>query len=245
MNFFSSFGKYIFLLKRMFAVPEKGMMYWKESFRQMSSIGIGSFGIISMMSFFIGAVLAMQFAYQLADSFVPIWWIGYVVRDSMLLEMAPTLTCLLLAGKVGSNMASELGTMRISEQIDAMEIMGVNTAAYLIAPKILAAIIVVPMLAITAVFFGIVGGWLAGEFTAIYSYEEYVRGLQDNFLPYNVWVMYLKSLTFSFIITSIACFHGYNVKGGALDIGAASTRAVVYGSIVLIIADFLITFMML
>ena len=229
----------------MFAVPEKGMMYWKESFRQMSSIGIGSFGIISMMSFFIGAVLAMQFAYQLADSFVPIWWIGYVVRDSMLLEMAPTLTCLLLAGKVGSNMASELGTMRISEQIDAMEIMGVNTAAYLIAPKILAAIIVVPMLAITAVFFGIVGGWLAGEFTAIYSYEEYVRGLQDNFLPYNVWVMYLKSFTFSFIITSIACFHGYNVKGGALDIGAASTRAVVYGSIVLIIADFLITFMML
>jgi phospholipid/cholesterol/gamma-HCH transport system permease protein len=211
----------------------------------MSSIGIGSFGIISMMSFFIGAVLAMQFAYQLADSFVPIWWIGYVVRDSMLLEMAPTLTCLLLAGKVGSNMASELGTMRISEQIDAMEIMGVNTAAYLIAPKILAAIIVVPMLAITAVFFGIVGGWLAGEFTAIYSYEEYVRGLQDNFLPYNVWVMYLKSFTFSFIITSIACFHGYNVKGGALDIGAASTRAVVYGSIVLIIADFLITFMML
>jgi phospholipid/cholesterol/gamma-HCH transport system permease protein len=229
----------------MFAVPEKGMMYWKESFRQMVSIGIGSFGIISMMSFFIGAVLAMQFAYQLSDSFVPIWWIGYVVRDSMLLEMAPTLTCLLLAGKVGSNMASELGTMRISEQIDAMEIMGVNTASYLIGPKILAALIVVPMLAIIAVFFGIVGGWLAGEFTAIYSIDEYVRGLQDNFLPYNVWVMYLKATVFSFIITSIACFHGYNVKGGALDIGAASTRAVVYGSIVLIIADFLITFMML
>jgi phospholipid/cholesterol/gamma-HCH transport system permease protein len=229
----------------MFAVPEKGMMYWKESFRQMVSIGIGSFGIISMMSFFIGAVLAMQFAYQLSDSFVPIWWIGYVVRDSMLLEMAPTLTCLLLAGKVGSNMASELGTMRISEQIDAMEIMGVNTASYLIGPKILAALIVVPMLAIIAVFFGIVGGWLAGEFTDIYSIDEYVRGLQDNFLPYNVWVMYLKATVFSFIITSIACFHGYNVKGGALDIGAASTRAVVYGSIVLIIADFLITFMML
>jgi phospholipid/cholesterol/gamma-HCH transport system permease protein len=163
----------------------------------------------------------------------------------MLLEMAPTLTCLLLAGKVGSNMASELGTMRISEQIDAMEIMGVNTASYLIGPKILAALIVVPMLAIIAVFFGIVGGWLAGEFTAIYSIDEYVRGLQDNFLPYNVWVMYLKATVFSFIITSIACFHGYNVKGGALDIGAASTRAVVYGSIVLIIADFLITFMML
>ncbi len=229
----------------MIAIPEKGMMYWKETFRQMVSIGIGSFGIISMMSLFIGAVLAMQFAYQLSDSFVPIWWIGYVVRDSMLLEMAPTLSCLLLAGKVGSNMASELGTMRISEQIDAMEIMGVNTAAYLIAPKIIAAIIVVPMLAIIAVFFGIVGGWFAGEFTAIYSIDEYVRGLQDNFLPYNVWVMYMKAFVFSFIITSIACFQGYNVKGGALAIGAASTRAVVFGSIVLIIADFLITFMML
>lgn len=229
----------------MIAIPEKGMMYWKETFRQMVSIGIGSFGIISMMSLFIGAVLAMQFAYQLSDSFVPIWWIGYVVRDSMLLEMAPTLSCLLLAGKVGSNMASELGTMRISEQIDAMEIMGVNTAAYLIAPKIIAAIIVVPMLAIIAVFFGILGGWFAGEFTAIYSIDEYVRGLQDNFLPYNVWVMYMKAFVFSFIITSIACFQGYNVKGGALAIGAASTRAVVFGSIVLIIADFLITFMML
>lgn len=233
------------LLKRMLSKPEKMMMYWKESFRQMVSIGVGSFIIITMMAFFIGAVLAMQFAYQLADSFVPIWWIGYVVRDSMLLEMAPTLSCLLLAGKVGSNMASELGTMRISEQIDAMEIMGVNTAAYLIGPKILAAILVVPMLSISAVLFGITGGYFAGVFTNIYSIDEYVRGLQDNFIPYNVWVMYLKSLVFSFIITSIACFHGYNVKGGALEIGAASTRAVVYGSIVLIIADFLITFMML
>jgi phospholipid/cholesterol/gamma-HCH transport system permease protein len=245
MNFFAQFGKYLMLLKRMLSKPEKMMMYWKESFRQMVSIGVGSFIIITMMAFFIGAVLAMQFAYQLADSFVPIWWIGYVVRDSMLLEMAPTLSCLLLAGKVGSNMASELGTMRISEQIDAMEIMGVNTAAYLIGPKILAAILVVPMLSISAVLFGITGGYFAGVFTNIYSIDEYVRGLQDNFIPYNVWVMYLKSLVFSFIITSIACFHGYHVKGGALEIGAASTRAVVYGSIVLIIADFLITFMML
>lgn len=227
------------------AVPEKSLMYWKETFRQMVSIGIGSLGIIAMMSFFIGAVLAMQFAYQLGDSFVPVWWIGYVVRDSMLLEMAPTLTCLLLAGKVGSNMASELGTMRISEQIDAMEIMGVNTASYLVAPKIVAAIIVIPMLAIIAVLSGIIGGWASGEFTGIYSVDEYVRGLQDKFLPYNVVVMYMKSLTFSFIITSIACYQGYYVKGGALDIGDASTRAVVYGSIILIIADFLITFMML
>lgn len=245
MNFFYNFGKYLFLLKRMMAVPEKSLMYWKETFRQMVSIGIGSLGIIAMMSFFIGAVLAMQFAYQLGDSFVPVWWIGYVVRDSMLLEMAPTLTCLLLAGKVGSNMASELGTMRISEQIDAMEIMGVNTASYLVAPKIVAAIIVIPMLAIIAVLSGIIGGWASGEFTGIYSVDEYVRGLQDKFLPYNVVVMYMKSLTFSFIITSIACYQGYYVKGGALDIGDASTRAVVYGSIILIIADFLITFMML
>src|SRR5690606_18637545 len=158
MNFFFHFGKYLLLLKRMIARPENAAMYWKEGFRQMNQIGIGSFSIISIMSLFVGAVTAIQFSYQLEDSFVPVWWVGYIVRDSMILEMAPTLSCLLLAGKVGSNISSELGTMRISEQIDAMEIMGVNTAAYLVGPKIFAAIFVVPFLIILAVGFGIGGG---------------------------------------------------------------------------------------
>jgi phospholipid/cholesterol/gamma-HCH transport system permease protein len=237
MNFFFHFGKYIFLLKRMIAMPEKAAMYWREVIRQMVQIGIGSFGIISVMTLFVGAVTAIQFAYQLSDSFVPLWWIGYIVRDSMILEMAPTLSCLLLAGKVGSNVSSELGTMRISEQIDAMEIMGVNTAAYLIGPKIFAAMVVVPLLVILGVFFGILGGLLAGIFSGILSVDEYVRGLQDNFQPYNVTVMYIKSVVFSFILTSVACYQGYFATGGALDIGAASTRAVVYGSILVIVAN--------
>jgi phospholipid/cholesterol/gamma-HCH transport system permease protein len=237
MNFFYHFGKYIFMLKRMVAVPEKMMMYWREVMRQMVQIGIGSFGIISVMTLFVGAVTAIQFAYQLSDSFVPLWWIGYIVRDSMILEMAPTLSCLLLAGKVGSNVSSELGTMRISEQIDAMEIMGVNTAAYLVGPKIFAAMVVVPLLVILGVLFGIVGGLLAGVFSGTLSSDEYIRGLQDNFVPYNVTVMYIKSVVFAFILTSVACYQGYFASGGALDIGAASTRAVVFGSILVIIAN--------
>jgi len=245
MNFFTHFGKYMFLLKRMISRPEKSMMYWRETFRQMVSIGIGSFSIITVMAFFVGSVTALQFAYQLEESFVPMWWIGYVVRDSMILEMAPTLSCLLLAGKVGSNISSELGTMRISEQIDAMEIMGVNTASYLVGPKIVAAVFVVPLLVILAVFFGIIGGLTACVVSGILSTDEYIRGLQDNFLPYNVWIMYLKSVIFSFIFTSIACYQGYFASGGALDIGAASTRAVVYGSIVVIIANLIVAVLFL
>jgi len=245
MNFFFHFGKYLLLLKRMIARPENAAMYWKEGFRQMNQIGIGSFSIISIMSLFVGAVTAIQFSYQLEDSFVPVWWVGYIVRDSMILEMAPTLSCLLLAGKVGSNISSELGTMRISEQIDAMEIMGVNTAAYLVGPKIFAAIFVVPFLIILAVGFGIGGGLAVGIASGTYSIDEYVRGLQDNFDPFNVWVMYVKSVVFSFLLTSIACYQGYFASGGALDIGAASTRAVVFGSIMIIIANLVIALMIL
>jgi phospholipid/cholesterol/gamma-HCH transport system permease protein len=245
MNFFFHFGKYLLLLKRMIARPENAAMYWKEGFRQMNQIGIGSFSIISIMSLFVGAVTAIQFSYQLEDSFVPVWWVGYIVRDSMILEMAPTLSCLLLAGKVGSNISSELGTMRISEQIDAMEIMGVNTSAYLVGPKIFAAIFVVPFLIILAVAFGIGGGLAVGIASGTYSIDEYVRGLQDNFDPFNVWVMYVKSVVFSFLLTSIACYQGYFASGGALDIGAASTRAVVFGSIMIIIANLVIALMIL
>lgn len=240
MNFFFHLGRYMLMLKHCFVTPEKFYMYWKELFRQMVNIGVGSLGIISVISLFIGGVTAVQFAYQLQDTFVPMWWIGIIVRDSMILELAPTVTALLMAGKVGSNISSELGSMRISEQIDALDIMGVSTTAYLVGPKILASMIVFPLLVIFAVFFGIYGGMFAGISMNVLSTDEYVRGLQDGLVTYNVRVMLMKAVTFAFIITSISCYQGFFVTGGALDIGKASTRAVVFSCITVIIANFLI-----
>lgn len=245
MYFFYHLGKYLMLIRRCFVRPEKYAMYSKELFRQMKQIGVGSLGIITVMSLFIGGVTAVQFTYQLQDSFVPMWWIGYIVRDSMILELAPTFSSLLLAGKVGSNISSELGSMRISEQIDALEIMGISTPGYLVAPKIFASMIVFPLLIIFAVFFGIYGGLLACISINAVSADEYIRGLQDNLVPFNVKVMFLKTVTFAFIISSISCYQGFFVKGGALDIGKASTRAVVFSSIVLIISNFLIAALVL
>ncbi len=243
---FHDFGVYLILLGRMFSKPEKPRMYWKETFRQMHDIGIGSLTVIAIVATFIGAVTAVQFSYQLRGiGLVPMWWVGAIVRKSLILEMAPTLTALLLAGKVGSNIASELGSMRTSEQIDAYEIMGVNTSSYLIAPKIIASIVVIPMLVIISVFLGIIGGWAAGVLGHFYSTAEYVRGVQDYMKNWDLVVMLIKALLFSFAISSVSCFKGYTVKGGALEIGKASTQAVVLSSIVVIIINFFVAFLLL
>ena len=221
-------------------------MYTKETFRQMNDIGIGSLSIIAIISTFIGAVTAVQFSYQLKSiGLVPMWWMGSIVRKGLILELAPTITALLLAGKVGSNIATELGSMRISEQIDAYEIMGVNTRAYLISPKIIAALVVVPMLIVIAVALGIVGGWAGGVLGHFFTTAEYVRGLQDNMKNWAVVVMFIKCVYFAFIIASVPCYKGYYVSGGALEIGKASTQAVVLSSIFLIIVNFFIAFFLL
>ena len=221
-------------------------MYTKETFRQMNDIGIGSLSIIAIISTFIGAVTAVQFSYQLKSiGLVPMWWMGSIVRKGLILELAPTITALLLAGKVGSNIATELGSMRISEQIDAYEIMGVNTRAYLISPKIIAALVVVPMLIVIAVALGIVGGWAGGVLGHFFTTAEYVRGLQDNMKNWDVVVMFIKCVFFAFIIASVPCYKGYYVSGGALEIGKASTQAVVLSSIFLIIVNFFIAFFLL
>ncbi len=234
------------MLTSMFTKPENIKMYIKETMRQIYQIGIGSFLIIAIVSTFVGAVTAVQFSYQLLDiGLIPLWWMGIIVRDSLILEMAPTICALLLAGKVGSNIASELGSMRVTEQIDALEIMGVNTTAYLIGPKIVAALFIVPFLIVMAVFLGIIGGLIAGVLGDFYSVNEYVRGLQDGHEVYYVVIMLIKSVVFGFIITSVSCFEGFYVKGGALEIGNASTRAVVNSSIIIIVANFLIAFLLL
>ncbi len=233
-------GAYLKLMGSMFTRPEKFSMYWKEMLRQMNDIGVGSVVIVSIICLFIGAVTAVQFAYQLQDSFVPSYYIGYIVRDSTIIELAPTISCLVLAGKVGSNMAAEIGGMRQKEQIDALEIMGVNTASYLILPKILAALFVVPLLVVIGAGISIVGGWLASVSTGMVSGADYHLGLNSFFEPYFVFMMLVKSLVFAFILTSVSCYKGFYVSGGSIELGRASTQAVVYSNILILLADYII-----
>jgi len=215
-------------------------MYYKETIRQMDDIGVGSIVIVFLISFFIGAVTAVQFLYQLDGTLVPIYYVGYIVRDSTIIELAPTITCLVLAGKVGSNLASEIGGMRQKEHIDAMEIMGVNTAAYLIMPKIIAAVLVIPLLVAIASLVSIAGGFVAAVPAGLMSAQDYEQGLRSFFDEYNVFLMFVKALTFGFILTSISCFQGYYVTGGSIELGRASTNAVVYSNILILLFDYLI-----
>ena len=232
------------MLKAAFSKPEKWSMYWKEIMRQMTDIGIGSLIIIMLISIFIGAVSAVQFAYQLKGSFIPPYYIGYIVRDMTIIELAPTITCLVLAGKVGSNMASEIGGMRQKEQIDALEIMGVNTAGFLILPKIIAALIVIPLLVCVAAFISIYGGYLASVLTGFVTPEEYYQGLNFQHKEFNIVMMLIKAVVFGFILTSVSCYQGFNVSGGSIELGKASTAAVVYSNIIILLADFIIAILL-
>lgn len=229
----------------MFRMPENKTMYWRQFMLQCNDIGIGSLGIICIISVFIGAVSAVQTAYQITSPLIPKTTIAQIVRDTVILEFAPTLSCIVLAGVVGSKIASELGNMRVSEQIDALEIMGINTKAYLILPKIIAGVITIPMLIILAMVLGIWGGRLAGSATGIIDTSIFDNGLLMGFSGYNVFFALTKSFVFAFLITSIPCFYGYNVKGGALEIGHSSTRAVVVSCILLLLADYILSALLL
>jgi phospholipid/cholesterol/gamma-HCH transport system permease protein len=240
MNFFTHFGRYLLMLKGMFTKPENMRMYWKEFTHQCVEIGIGSLGIVVIISVFMGAVSAVQTAYQLVSPLISKSTIAQIVRDTVILEFAPTLVCIVLAGVVGSKIASELGNMRVSEQIDALEIMGINTKSYLIAPKIVAALVTIPMLVILSMALGIWGGRLAGVASGILSADTYDRGLLENFMPYNVRFAMYKAYTFAFITSSIPAYYGYFVKGGALEIGRSSTKSVVVSCVMILFADYIL-----
>jgi phospholipid/cholesterol/gamma-HCH transport system permease protein len=233
------------MIKGMFSKPENWKMYWKEFIHQCAEIGIGSLGIVVIISIFMGAVSTVQTAYQLVSPLIPPSTIATVVRDTVILEFAPTLICIVLAGVVGSKIASELGNMRISEQIDALEIMGINTKTYLVLPKVLAAMLVIPMLVVIAGVLGIWGGRLAATMGNIIPASTYDKGLLDEFLPFNVFFSLSKAYTFAFILSSIPAYFGYYVKGGSLEIGRASTRAVVVSCIFILIADYVLAALLL
>ncbi len=244
-NSLSDVGRFFLMLKSMFSRPENMKMYWKEFMHQCSEIGIGALGIVVIISFFIGAVSTIQTAYQLVSPLIPLSTISQIVRDTVILEFAPTLCSIVLAGVIGSKIAGELGNMRVSEQIDALEIMGINTKAYLILPKIVAALVVIPMLIVLAMILGIFGGRVAGGMSGIIPAEVFDKGLREGFVAYNVFFSIVKAYTFAFIIASIPSYFGYHVKGGALEIGRASTKSVVVSCILILFADYVLSALLL
>jgi phospholipid/cholesterol/gamma-HCH transport system permease protein len=242
---FQSLGRYILLLKLSFKKPEKFGVYWAEVMREMVSVGIGSLGIICIISVFIGAVATIQVAFQLDSPLVPLSIAGRISRDSTILEFSPTISALVLAGRVGSAIASQIGTMRVTEQIDALEIMGVNAPGFLIAPKIISGISMIPLLTIVSVALGLGGGYLACVITGDITPADYISGLQDGFNPIIVTVCAVKSVTFGFIITSVCAYNGFYTEGGALQVGESATRGVVYSCIMILFADLMISSMLL
>lgn len=244
-NVLEHLGRIVLMLKGSFARPENAKVYWKEFMEQCNDIGIRSLPIVLIISVFLGMVLTVQTAYQLVSPLVPKHVVAQVVRDSTILELSPTVICIVLAGVVGSKIASELGNMRVSEQIDALEIMGINTKTYLVLPKIIASLIMVPCLIIISIAVSIWGGYIAGMFSSILSKEQFQMGLTQGFQPYNLFFAIVKSFTFAFIISTIPSYYGYYVKGGALEIGRASTTAVVVSCILILLADYGLSILLL
>ncbi len=245
MNFFNIFGRYVIFLSRVFAKPEKPKIYLKQTVREIENLGLNSVGIVIIISVFIGAVITLQTRYNLESSWIPLYLIGLTARDTLLLEFSSTMVGLILAGKVGSNIASEIGTMRITEQIDALEMMGINSASYLVLPKIVASMVFNPFLTLISMFVGLIGGWLAVIITGALPSSDYIFGIQYLFVPFYITYALVKTVVYAFIITSVSAFYGYNVEGGALEVGRSSTRGVVYSSILILLADLVLTQMML
>ena len=242
---FESLGKYILLLQLSFKKPEKFSVYWKEVMLEMVSVGIGSLGIISIISVFIGAATTIQVAFQLSSPLVPRSIAGSIARDSNILEFSPTISSLVLAGRVGSSFASQIGTMRVTEQIDALEIMGVNAPGYLISPKIIAGITMVPMLVIISIMLGITGGYIACIVTGDITPADYIMGVNEGFDGLTVRVALVKAFVFGFIIASICSYQGFYTSGGALEVGQSATAGVVYSCVWILFADLMITSIML
>lgn len=229
------------LMGRSFSRPERLRMFFKQYIKEMSVLGVDSIGIVLLISFFIGAVICIQMKLNIQSPWMPRWVSGYTTREIMLLEFSSSIMCLILAGKVGSNIASELGTMRVTQQIDALDIMGVNSAGYLIMPKILGLMTLMPCLVIFADVMGVIGAYATAYIGHILSPEDLTLGLQHAFNPWFVWMSIIKSTVFAFIIASVSSFCGYTVEGGSVEVGKASTSAVVNSSILILFSDVFLT----
>ena len=234
-------GRYFILLGKVFSRPEKMRIYGRRIWFEVEALGFNSISLTAIISTFIGAVVALQMAITLESPFIPKFMIGYATREVMVLEFSSTVVALILAGKVGSNIASEIGTMRITEQIDALEIMGVNSASYLILPKIVATVFFFPFLAIFSMLIGIAGGYFMADITGIMNPSDYVEGLRYCFYTNEITYALVKMVFFAFFITSISAYCGYYAKGNSLEVGRASTRAVVASSVTIMIFNLILT----
>lgn len=245
MNFFFNVGRYFSMLKKVLARPEKHKMYFRQLFHELDSLGVNSVGIVIVISVFIGGIMTIQFAYAMENPFYPSSLIGLGTRDTLILEFSSTMLALIMAGKIGSNITSEIGTMRVTEQIDSLEIMGINSASYLILPKIVAVVFIFPFLYILSVFFGLIGGLVTGPLVGVITVPEYIDGIKWLFYPYYVTFSIIKMLVFGFLVASVPAYFGYYVHGGALEVGKASTKAVVNTNILILFFDLILTRLLL
>lgn len=245
MKFLFHFGRYLSMLRQSFQRPEKQSIYFRQVLVEMENLGLASVGIVAIISVFMGAVLAIQMAFNIDTPLIPSYTIGFVTRQSVELEFSPTIISLILAGKVGSRIASELGTMRVTEQIDALEIMGINPATFLILPKIIASMIINPFLIMMSMLLAVAGGWFAGIATGLFPSAEYIYGIQSFFHMYDLFYAIVKTVVFAFLIASISAYCGFYTKGGALEVGEASTNGVVYSSIAIIFMNLILTQLLL
>jgi phospholipid/cholesterol/gamma-HCH transport system permease protein len=241
MNIFNQTGKYFALLLRVFSKPERHSLYIRQTFYEIDNLGVKSVGIVAVISIFMGGIMTLQVAYNMVNPLLPNTIIGLGNRDSLILEFSSTIMGLIMAGKIGSNITSEIGSMKVTEQIDSLEIMGVNSASYLILPKIIAVVLMFPILYILSVFFGIIGGLIVGPAVGAVTVTDYINGIQSSFIPHYVTFSLIKCLVFGFLISSISAFFGYTVEGGAFDVGSASTRAVVNTNIMILVWDLILT----
>jgi len=240
-HYLTVLGRYVMLMGRTFSVPERMRMFFKQYVKEMAQLGVNSIGIVLLISFFIGAVICIQMKLNIQSPWMPRWVSGYVTREILLLEFSSSIMCLILAGKVGSNIASELGTMRVTQQIDALEIMGVNSACYLILPKIMGMLTIMPFLVIFSSATGFLGAYYTAFIGHVLPPDDLTLGLQHSFNPWFVWMSIIKSQFFAFIISSVPAFCGYTVEGGSVEVGKASTDAVVSSSMLILFSDVFLT----
>lgn len=245
MNYFEHIGKYFMMLRQVFKKPQKWTVFKEMLFREIEDLGLKSLGIVMFISFFVGGVVAIQTSLNVDSPFIPKFLIGFATKRSIILEFAPTFMSIILAGKVGSYITSSIGTMRVTEQIDALEVMGINSLNYLVLPKIIAALFFYPLLVMLSIFLGIVGGYAAGSLTDLFFTEDYIYGIQLDFDPFLIQYAISKTIVFAFAIATVPAYHGYYVKGGSLEVGRASTMAVVWTSIVIIFLNYFLTQMLL
>ncbi|MDR0824862.1 MAG: ABC transporter permease [Prevotella sp.] len=238
-------GKYVLLMQKVFTRPQKWNVFLRQYLSEISKLGVNSIWIVVIISFFIGAVIVVQIKLNIDSPFMPRYTVGYVSREILILEFSSTIMCLILAGKVGSNIASEIGTMQVTEQIDALEIMGVNSPNYIILPKVIALMSFVPVLVVLSMFFGVIGGFMVCIVGQVMPADTFQYGLQFYFKEFYVWYALIKTIVFAFIMSTVASYYGYSARGGSLDVGKASTDSVVMSSILILIADLLLTQLMM